>query len=215
MTDNPHRPQTPDGSWYRIECPGGQIRYVWVPAEEAGPEVTAQELMLRAMRDLRLPVPAVRTAPPRGSDGMVGIPLWFWIPESQWRPITRRVQTGPTWAQVTATPRQLVIEPGHGQRGVRCQGPGMPYRPYQGSLPTGSPPGSCSYTFTRSSAGLRGAAYPVRASVVWGAAWQGSGGAGAVLDAQVSTTTFDVRIAEGQALIMQSASQPSQQRSGG
>jgi hypothetical protein len=129
---------------------------------------------------------------------MVGIPLWFWVVERQWRPITRRVQTGPTWAEVTATPKQLVIEPGYGQRGVRCEGPGTPY---EESLPAGSP-GSCTYTFTRSSAALPGATYAVRASVVWSAAWQGSGGAGAVLEPQVSTTRFGLRIAEGQALIM-------------
>jgi hypothetical protein len=130
---------------------------------------------------------------------MVGIPLWFWVDEGQWRPITRRVQAGPVWAQVTASPRQLVIEPGYGQRGVRCQGPGTPYAV---SMPAAIRRSSCSYTFTRSSAGLPKAAYPVKASVVWSAAWQGSGGAGAPLEAQVSATTFAVRIAEGQALIM-------------
>jgi hypothetical protein len=197
VTGIAERPQTPGGSWYRIECPNKAVQYQWVPRRDPGPAVTPQELMQRAARDLRLPVPVVLTAPPRESDAMVGIPVWLWVAPGQWRPITRRVQAGPVWAQVVATPRQLVIEPGYGQQGVRCQGPG---RPYAAGLAAAAP-GSCTYTFTRSSAGLPALAYAVKASVVWNATWDGSGGAGGALAPQVSSTTFNVRVAEGQALV--------------
>lgn len=155
------------------------------------PAVTPQALLQRAIGELKVPVPAVRTAPPRGSDGMVGIPEWFWLDRRQAKPRTLRVSAGQVWVELTAAPQNLVIQPVAGRR-VTCPGAGTPYSPGAQS--------ECSYTYTVSSAGRPSGAYRVTAAAVWGGTWRGSGGAGGTLDPITRSTTFNLRIAEGQAL---------------
>src|SRR6266536_1993310 len=44
-----------------------------------GPAITPLQLLAWAQNQLVLPVPAARTAQPRGSDGLVGLAEWFWV----------------------------------------------------------------------------------------------------------------------------------------
>jgi hypothetical protein len=159
--------------------------------------VTSYQLAVQAMRELRLPLPDIRTAPPRGSDGLVGLRHFYWVDRAQWRPHVKRVQAGGVWAQVTATPTRLVIAPGDGTK-LTCAGPGAPYDLSRAPEQQAS---SCVHTYQRSSAGLAGSAYRVSASVVWSAVWIGSDGAGGVLAPVTVTATFGLRVAEGQALV--------------
>ena len=155
------------------------------------------DLAQQAWNALRLPVPDVHTAPPRGARGLVGLPEWVWVPRAQWRGLSKRASAGAAWAQVRALPKQLSIEPGAGLATVTCAGPGTAYDP---SRPTSGQRTDCSYTYTKSSASQPGAAYRVRVTAVWGGTWIGSGGAGGTLPDIRRTATFDLRIAEGQGL---------------
>lgn len=170
------------------------------PGDPAAPAVTPEMLLQQALGQVKPPAPRIATAPPRGKDGLVGLPHFFWAARSQWRSISKRATSGPVWAEVTATPTTLVIRPGAGQATVTCKGPGTPYDPSPGDQRS-----ACSYLFTRSSAGLPGAHYKVTVSVVWTAAWTGSDGAGGPLAPMTTSTTFPLRIAEGQALIKRSS----------
>ncbi|MEW9532870.1 hypothetical protein [Microbispora sp. NPDC049125] len=195
-----------NGATY-LQCdsgPGGQ-RNVFqgvTPGDPAAPAVTPEMLMEQALRQLKPPVPRIATAPPRGRDGLVGLPHLFWAERSQWHSISTRAASGPVWAEVTATPATMVIRPGAGQATATCKGPGTPYT---ASKDIRGQRSSCSYLFTRSSAGLPGSRYKVIVSIVWTATWTGSGGAGGTLAPMTTSTTFPLRIAEGQALIQRSS----------
>lgn len=163
------------------------------------PAVTPQMLAAQAVRELVLPLPQVRTAPPRGRPAMVGVPQWFWLyGDGQWRPMAKRVQAGDVWAEVVASPHRLVVSPGAGLPDVVCQGPGSAYDPHR---PPKDQQSGCTYLYERSSAGRPGGRYRVSVTVVWGATWRGSGGAGSTLAPISRTTSFPLPVAEAQALV--------------
>lgn len=167
------------------------------PAGGAG--VTPQMLVGQAVRELVLPLPQVRTAPPRGRPGMVGIRQWFWLDGAgQWTAKSKRVQVGDVWAEVTASPRRLVISPGGGLPDVVCDGPGIPYDPHR---PPQEQDSGCTYLYERSSADQPSNAYQVLVTVVWGATWRGSGGAGGPLAPISRSISYALPVAEAQALV--------------
>ena len=163
----------------------------------AGPGVTPAQLARQAQDSLFLPVPDVRTAPPRGRSAVTWLPEWVWVPPSRWHPLSKRASAGAVWARATATPRQLIIEPGAGLSAISCGGPGTAYDPSRSAQGQRT---NCSYTYRQSSFGQPGGAYRVRVTVVWGGTWVGSGGAGGVLPNISRSTTFALRVIEGQGL---------------
>lgn len=163
---------------------------------DAPPSVSPQELAQQAFSRLKLPSLTVRTAPPRGRDGLVGLREFFWAERAGWRPLTQKAEAGGVWAEVTATPAHLVVKPGTGES-VTCDGPGTPF---DFSRSPAAQDTSCTYLYQRSSAGMPGSAYQVTAEAVWTATWTGSGGAGGALPSQTRSSSFPVRVAEGQAL---------------
>jgi hypothetical protein len=165
------------------------------PTGPAGPAVTPAQLALQEWRRLPIPAPQVRTAPPRGSQGLVGLAEWFWV--ANWSSRTGRAEAGAVWAEVTARPTRLTINPGAGQPPVSCAGPGAAY---DRTRPAAAQRSGCSYTYTRSSAGLPGSAYQVTVTVSWGGTWQGSGGTGGTLPTLSRSTSFPLPVAEGQAV---------------
>ncbi|MEN3541072.1 hypothetical protein AAH991_38575 [Microbispora sp. ZYX-F-249] len=161
--------------------------------------MTPQMLVGQAVKELVLPLPQVRTAPPRGRPGLVGIRQWFWLDGAgQWTVKSKRVQVGDVWAEVTASPRRLVISPGAGLPDVVCDGPGTPYDPARSPQEQES---GCTYLYERSSAGQPRDAYQVSVTVVWGASWRGSGGAGGPLAPISRSTSYALSVAEAQALV--------------
>jgi hypothetical protein len=191
-------PKPPRGYIYLVQVCGSHGQFTSLPQLFAnGGALTPQALAQRAYQELRPPLPAPRTAPPRGSDGLVGLPEWFWVPAAQWAPVTAQVAVGRVWAQVTATPRKLTFSPGAGLPAVLCPGPGTAYNPAQ---PAGAQHSNCTFTYAQSSDGLRGAAYAASVTITWDAAWRGSGNTGGTLPALTRTTTFTLPVAETQAL---------------
>jgi hypothetical protein len=169
-----------------------------IPTDQNLPSPTAPtpaQLAQEAWRRLPIPAPEVATAPPRGSDGLVGLAQWFWV--SNWEGRRDRVQVGGVWAEVTARPTRLTINPGAGQAPVVCSGPGTPYDPRRS---VDGQPSDCSFTYVRSSAGLPNSAYQVAVTVTWGGTWEGSGGTGGTLPVLSRSTSFPLRVAEGQAV---------------
>jgi hypothetical protein len=76
-------------------------------------------------------------------------------------------------------------------------GPGTAYDPKRAAAAQHS---ECSYTYPRSSAGLPRSAYRVQVTVTWGGSWTGSGDTGGTLPVITRTASFDLRVAEGQAV---------------
>lgn len=158
-------------------------------------KVSPAELALAKWARMPIPAPVVRTAPPRGSDGLVGLPEWFWV--TNWHSQSGRVAARGVWVEVTARPQSMTIDPGHGRQAVRCSGPGTAY---DKSRPAAAQHTNCSYTFSQSSLHEPGRAYRVRVSVTWGGTWRGSDGSGGVLPPLSRSTTFRLRVAEAQGL---------------
>lgn len=204
-------PNPNGGLRYAVNQPGATSTVVTVGAGTGGgPPTTPQELLAWARGELTLPLPAVRTAPPRGSDGLAGLPEWFWVEPAQWHPMSAQVHVGGVWAQVTARPSWIQIQPGTGPGGMasrcngvpggggcRCPGPGTAYDPH---LSAGAQSTECAVTYDGPSDGLPGDVYQVSVSVVWTAWWRGPGGAGGMLPPLGRTTVFALPVAEAQAL---------------
>jgi hypothetical protein len=198
-------PPAPKGeAWAAITCPGNSpFGGVTLVDTAAAPVVTPAELLQEVEGQLTVRPLAAQTAPPRGQDGLVGLAEWYWIPRADWHPVrTQRLQVGAVWAQVTATPVQVGFQPGGGQAGPpACAGPGVPFTP---ALASQASP--CSYTYQASSATQQGGAYAAAVTVTWKVTWQGfspaTGFVGGVLNpALVIASQFNLKVAEGQALV--------------
>lgn len=125
----------------------------------------------------------------------MGLPHWVWVSAGQWRPLTKRAAEGSVWAEITATPQRIIVRPGVGLSAMECAGPGAAYDP---GKPSTQQRTDCSYTYQQSSAGQKDGAFTVTVQVEWSATWVGSGSTSGVLPNQTMSTSFPVRIAEGQ-----------------
>ena len=188
-------------TWEAITCPGAQPfgGVTLVNNATGAPAVTPQQLAQIAIGELIIPDLTPQTAPPRGRDGLVGLPEWFWIPRQEWGPISKTVTAGPVWARATAVPVRIVFDPGGGQAGTSCRGPGAAFRP---SVPLSAQHTDCSYTYDQPSTGQPGHAYAATVIVLWNVFWVGSGGTGGpVANGRPVSTPLRVPVAAGEALV--------------
>ncbi len=190
-------------SWALLDCLGGATgatpQAVLVSNATGAPAVTPQQLLVTALGELRIPYLGPATAPPRGHDGLVGLPEWFWISAGSWHARNVTVTAGPVWASVTAAPVGLTFAPGTGISPVSCAGPGTAYDPRE---PAAAQHTDCSYTYLQPSTGQPDDAYQASVTVTWRVSWSGSGGVGGVLDAALSVPVdFTVPVAQGEALV--------------
>lgn len=188
-------------TWEAITCPGTQPfgGVVLAGGTPAAPVLTAGDLLQRVLQDLTYPELAVHTAPPRGHNGLVGLPEWFWV--ADWHAVTMKLQVGPVWALATATPESISINPGGGLAPVTCAGPGTPYNT---AMPASQQHTDCSYTYQQPSAGQPGNAYAASVTVLWNVSWMGSGVANTnVVTGHPVTTALipGIRVASAQALV--------------
>jgi hypothetical protein len=199
-------PPNPGYQWDIMTCPGqnpgpggspGQL--VQVSIAGGVPAVTPFQLMQIAMGELYVPTLTPATAPPRGTDGLVGLPEWFWVHHAEWQPVNLTVTAGPVWATATATPNTLTFDPGGGLGVKSCTGPG-PY--FDKSLPLGQQHTDCSYTYSRSSDNQPGHSYAAALGVVWTISWTGSGGTGGLItNGYLTEAAFGLRIGQAEAVV--------------
>jgi hypothetical protein len=188
-------------TWAAITCAGTQPfgGVTLVNNATGAPAVTPQQLAQIAIGELIIPELQPRTAPPRGRDGLVGLPEWFWIPGPQWGPVSRTVTAGPVWARAVAMPVRIVFDPGGEQNGVSCRGPGIAFQP---SLSSSAQHTACSYTYTQPSTGQPGNAYAATVTVLWNVFWVGSGHTGGqVANGRPVSTPLRLPVAAGEALV--------------
>ena len=187
--------------WEVVTCPGPQpFQVVTLVSVATGvPAVTPQQLAQIAIAELIIPVLQPQTAPPRGRDGLVGLPEWFWFPKAAWGPVSRTVTAGPVWARATAVPVGIVFHPGGGQAGMSCRGPGTAFDP---ARPLGAQHTDCSYTYKLPSAGQPGNVYAAAVTVLWNVFWVGSGNTGGpVANGRAVTAPLTLPVAAGEALV--------------
>ena len=189
--------------WALMDCTGSTAGAgplaVLISNATGAPRVTPRQLFDQAVGELSVPHLQPATAPPRGADGLVGLPEWFWIPASEWRARSVTVTAGPVWATVVAAPIGLAFKPGAGLSAVKCAGPGTAYN---GRKPSAQQHTACSYTYEQSSAGQPENVYRASVTVTWRVSWTGSGGSGGVLDAALGVPVgVTIPVAQGEALV--------------
>ncbi len=197
-------PAAPGYQWDIMTCPGaagssigGQL--VQVNKKSGAPAISPLELLKIAIGELSVPTLAAKTAPPMGKDGLVGLPEWFWVPNSEWKNTSVTVTAGPVFAIATARPNTMTYVPGGGLSSVSCTGPGTAFARGE---PANDQDTRCSYTYGQPSAGQPGNAYQAAVVVTWTISWTGSGGAGGTITTGYTTgTAFGVRVAQSEALV--------------
>ena len=200
----------PAARLYQRVCNGVAGEYQWsAPAQSGQPAVvlpTPAELAQEAYSQVRLPLPTPEHSPDLMlADGrravLVGEHTWLWTDPARFRPQSRRVQVGPVWAQVTATPIGLTFEPGDGATPIVCSGPGTPFVSGRYAAHAASP--TCDYQYSRSSTGAAGGVVSAEYGITWRVRWTGAAGvvpAGGQLPDMTSRAASSFAVAEAQAL---------------
>jgi hypothetical protein len=120
-------------------------------------------------------VPTPRFAPPAlATRTIVGIDTWFWVPQTQWRPINASISVSGTTITATATPVTIRFDPGDGSEAVECAGPGVIWT--QGAET------SCRYVYQYVSAHDPTGMWPGILDVDWDVTWEASSGESGFLE---------------------------------
>ncbi|MFF4602597.1 hypothetical protein ACFY12_07560 [Streptomyces sp. NPDC001339] len=146
------------------------------PKSDAGQQVPVRAVVQRAVEQLKLPKPVIRTSPPEDLAQVVHVPTWMWVERESWKPVSVSAAVDGVKVTATARPRKAVWLMGDGGS-VVCRGPGTPYSDRYGPK-TSSP--DCGYTYQRASFGKPKGAFPVSVRVSWDVEWRGGGRAGVV-----------------------------------
>ncbi|MBL7499308.1 hypothetical protein I6A84_28105 [Frankia sp. CNm7] len=187
----------PDGSTSRLYariCEDGTVTgWQWFALADV-PSVRAS-----AVDDVRrrLPLPEPVLSPDLTRGLVVNVATWFAAPAGQWVAVTGTAEALGLSVTVTATPVELVFDPGDGAAPVTCAGPGSTFDP--SAPPTVAP--ACSYTYRdASSAAANGRSWAASLSIRWSVTWTASDGQSGALDPLMTTTVFDAVVREYQAL---------------
>ena len=163
--------------------------------------VTPAQLAQQALRQLRLPTPTIKRSPPeRNSDlsvpyTWVNLWTWYWTSPARWRPLSERATAGAVFAEVTGTPRELVLDPGDGSAAVSCPGPGRPWRASDGNSAPSD--GGCGYRYRHVTTD---GPLTATVSIRWVVTWTGSGGAGGTLPDMTTSASSTFRVQQVQAV---------------
>ena len=172
-------------------APGAVAAAAVVPPPPPDPAVLAQ----RAYGELTLPKPVAKRSPDEGNSDPAygGLPytytnLWTWTWAGEWQPVARTVELLGVSATVTATPTQLIFDPGDGTAPEACDGPGRPWTPADENVaPAAS--GGCGHMYRAvTPAGPLTATTTIQWDVVW-TSNVGAGGTFPVLTTQ-DTSSF-------------------------
>jgi hypothetical protein len=173
----------------------------------APPPPTAAQLALAAYGRLRLPAP-VPARYPTGTlaDGrpytIVQTYVWFWSSPATWKPLSKRVCAGALCATATAVPMSLLFDPGNGDQGVSCAGPGTAWvRPPGGSWIPDPQPQGCDYRYTSSTFGNPNGELTATYTITWQVTWTGTNGTSGRLRPLDTTADSTFAVAELQSVV--------------
>lgn len=205
-----------DGRYYFVNCSDGTHGLTWAPDSPSPPgrgasalaAVSMAELARQASDRLPLPAPVVKHSPDRVSgrpETVVGFRTWFWVDPASYRPLTQTVTAGAVTATVTARPVSTHWVSGSPDApDVTCPGPGVPYDPRLDSSVQST---YCATTYARSSArrpqtgpDANDRFFLGSATTRWQVSWTGTGGVQGQLPDLERTSTFQLAVAELQAV---------------
>jgi hypothetical protein len=189
------------GAWFLVSCGQGPEEVEWVPTGPDAPTAAVGNVVspgaaaVRAAASLVLPSPSIELNPAAFS--VVNLATWLAINPAGWRPYQATATVAGVTATAVATPEEVTWTMGDGSQ-VECDGPGTPFSPDL-AAPQST---SCSYTYTRSSAGQpsvdgdpNDGAFAVTATVTWKVTWTAVGAVGGgTLPALHTASTEAVRV---------------------
>jgi hypothetical protein len=168
------------------------VQIIWTaPGEEPGPP-TPEQLATTALDQLPLAQAEVHTAPAPPAATYVGVEDWLWVPEDQWRTLTKSVNAGATTVTVTAAPSQIVWD--LGPASITCYGPGKPWEQGMSDAATTT----CGYTYETSSVDQPDGSFAISATIRYQVTWtcagacSTAGGDLGLVDAPAGTSTLRV-----------------------
>ncbi|MGP3922483.1 hypothetical protein [Streptomyces sp. 8N616] len=135
----------------------------------------------------------------------VNLPTWMWLDKGTFKPVKVRasLQEAGLWAETTAEPVSLHIDPGTEDAQVfpasgdcRINDDGSIGSPYTKGKSDQDPP--CGVTYLRST--TNAPPHKLKATLTWKISWEGSGGTGGELPDGTFGTTTDVTVQEVQAI---------------
>ena len=175
-----------------------------VPVAAVDPAALAQLAVAR----IDLPEPRPSTAPAMSVDTLVGITTWLWIDPAQWRPLQAEAQAGVLRVTATVTPVSVTWDMGEGRgtEPVVCRGPGTAYRR---DVKDDVQRTTCGYVYRWASFDHGGGdrrdvgddRYHGSATIRWAVHWTASNGEENDLADLSTTTAFDLRVDEVQAVV--------------
>jgi hypothetical protein len=191
-----------DGSqWVVTTCnvgPGSlganEIRDLQPVGQPPSPYVLLEE----ATKRLRVPLPTPQLSPPVDVAHLVGMPEWLAIDPSGFAPAEATAAVPALAVTLRATPRRTVWDMGNGDL-VTCEGPGTAWS--AGAGRTAEP--DCGYVYQRSSTATQAdGVYHAAVTTIWARAWGCTPTCpGGALPDLARTTTFDLTVHQGQAVI--------------
>ena len=183
----------PEGAIYVVTCaeplggPGTNGGWTWLPDSPDGYGGEPGQLARRAVEQMALEGPAIRTPLDGDEIGTVGIPLWLWTEQgaTTWGPNTATASVPGLSVTATAQAKWIDWDLGDGST-MRCEGPGTPYIPGQVESPT------CDHVYIASSAGRPGDVYTVTGTTTWEVTWSGGGMSGVLQVTRSSSATVPI-----------------------
>ncbi|MFC9848347.1 hypothetical protein ACFWFF_00615 [Streptomyces sp. NPDC060223] len=171
-----------------------------IPAVPHAP--TAKTLAEYAYNKVKVPDTEIELKPETKST--VNLPTWVWLDKGTFQEVKVRAELPNTglWAETTAKPIALHLEPGTGDATTypasgecKINDDGSIGTPYTKGDADKTPP--CGLTYLRATDGTP---YELKASVTWQITWEGAGGTGGDLPDGTFETTQDMNVLEIQAV---------------
>ncbi|MGV2915610.1 ATP-binding protein [Streptomyces alfalfae] len=158
------------------------------PAGAQGP--SAAELAQRALDKMRLDGAKIGSAPPVGSKGLVGMPVWLWTARTpnSWGPISATAAAGGLSVTAKAHVKSIAWSMGDGTS-VTCTKPGTPYKKSYGKKE--SP--DCGHTYSKVSAD---GTFKITANSTWVIKWDATNGETGTLPNETRTADTTINIGE-------------------
>jgi hypothetical protein len=167
---------------------------VWGATEPPPPPIPVVDLIDIVRDSQQLPSLVVSTNP--DGQSVVALRTWVWPTGGDFGPVTSRAESGPNWAQVTATPGQLSLSSSDAgaELGSCATAP---------AWSEGAPDDAteCYVSFRRSSAGRPGGAHTISVQMTWEIRLTTSDGRNELLASPPVVTDVQVPVAEVQSVL--------------
>lgn len=117
------------------------------------------------------------------------VSLWtyFWTDPGTWRTLSATATLRGVSATVTATPAELVFDPGDGSAAVSCAGPGHRWVDTDGSA---APADGCGFQYRS----VTSAPITARQTIVWKIGWSGTGNSAGQLPQMRTSTSGQLQV---------------------